>query len=150
LTTGCVLSSQTVASISGIGIASAEPIQMTFINSATPPLGCMYPGTEHGSTVLVGISLEPTQPGWTPQQYLAENRMAQTSVLMPSQQNVPGLGDIAQVGTTTVQGETLDVVSVIQTLGQTVADLSISASGPSMTQQSAIALARAVLAAISN
>jgi hypothetical protein len=148
VSSGCVLPAQTVARLSGRNVSQAESIQMTLTTSSGPAHGCMYTGNEQGTSVLVGISLESTRPGATPQEYLAENRLAQTQTLLLQQQDVPGLGDAATFGTTTISGETIDVVSLVQIHQSTVADLSVTVSGSSVAEDSAIALARAVLAAI--
>jgi hypothetical protein len=110
----------------------------------------MYTGTEHGSTVLIGIGMQPVQADLTAQQYLAQNKFAQASIALPALQDVPGLGDAAKFGTVTLGGETIGVVSLVQIRAGTVADLSVTVSGSSVSQDSVVTLARAVLAAISH
>lgn len=148
VSTGCVLSAKSVASLSARDVTQAESIQMTLTTSASSAHGCMYTGPEHGTSVLVGISFEPTRAGATATQYLAENKLAQDQTMSLTQRDVPGLGDAAKVGTATIEGETIDVVSLVQIHGGTVADISVTVSGSSVSEDASIALARAVLAAV--
>lgn len=148
VTTGCVLSAQTVARISGRSVSQAQAVQMTLTTSGGEAHGCTYTGSEYGTSVVVGISLEPARTGATAQQYLAENKLAQSQTLLTSLKDVAGLGDAAKFGTATIEGETIDVVSLVQIQGSSVADLSVTVSGSSVSQDAVIALARAVLAAV--
>jgi hypothetical protein len=148
VSTGCVLPAKTVARLSGRDVSQAQSIQMTLTTSANEARGCMYTGTAQGTTVLVAISLEPTRAGGTARQYLAENKLAQDKDMLLTQHDVPGLGSAAQVGSATLAGETIDVVSLVQIQGGTVADISVTVSGSSVSEDASIALARAVLAAV--
>jgi hypothetical protein len=150
VTSGCVLSAQTVSGITGTSVSTSQPIQMGLTDSAGSVPACMYSGTQQGSTVLVGVGLEPVRPGLTPPQYLAENKLAQAPLALSVQQDVPGLGDAARFGTVTIGGETIGVVSLVQVRAGTVADLSVTVSGSSVSEDSVVALARAVLAAITH
>ncbi|MBR7834823.1 hypothetical protein KDL01_16220 [Actinospica durhamensis] len=148
VSTGCVLSAKTVAHLSGRDVSQAQSIQMNLTASANEARGCMYTGTAQGTTVLVAIGLEPTRAGATAVQYLAENKLAQDKDMLLTQRDVPGLGSAAQVGSTTLEGETIDVVSLVQIQASTVADISVTVSGSSVSEDASIALARAVLAAV--
>jgi len=137
-----------VARISGRSVSQAQAVQMTLTTSGGEAHGCTYTGSEYGTSVVVGISLEPARTGATAQQYLAENKLAQSQTLLTSLKDVAGLGDAAKFGTATIEGETIDVVSLVQIQGSSVADLSVTVSGSSVSQDAVIALARAVLAAV--
>lgn len=65
-------------------------------------------------------------------------------------QDVPGLGDVAKFGTAPCSGQTCASISAIQLRGGTIADLLVTVKDPSGAEAPVLALAQALLAAVSN
>ena len=144
-TTACVLSAQTVESLTGYTGVATEDLAGAPTNSAGAPEGCEY--LSAGSIVeIIGLVLDPADSGETAQQYLSSDIGDPNTYGVT--QDVPGLGDAAEFGTASCNPGTCGTVLVVQIRGGTVAHLTVSASSP--TEAPVLALARAVLAAISN
>lgn len=143
-TTGCVLSAQTVAGITGDSGVATGDLPGAPTNSAGAPEGCEY--LSAGNLVAtIGVIVDPAQPGVSAQQYLSSDVGSDNAYGVS--QAVPGLGDAAEFGTASCNAGTCGAVQVVQIRGGTVAHVTIAATNPS--EGPVLSLARAVLAALS-
>jgi hypothetical protein len=144
-TTGCVLSAQSVAGITGDSGVVTGDLPGAPTNSAGAPEGCEY--LSAGNLVaIIGVIVDPAQSGESAQQYLSSDIGSDNTYGVS--QAVPGLGDAAEFGTASCSAGTCGAVLVVQIRGGTVAHVTVAASSPS--EGPVLSLARAVLAALSS
>lgn len=143
-TTGCVLSVQTVASITGSSDVATGDLPGAPTNSAGAPEGCEY--LSAGNLVaVIGVEVDPAQSGEDAHQDLSSDIGSDNPYGVS--QAVPGLGDAAEFGTASCNVGTCGAVLVVEIRAGTVAHITVTASNPS--EAPILSMARAVLAAIS-
>jgi hypothetical protein len=147
-TNPCMVPDQSVAKVTGHGSVSSEPLNLAPDNA--PELfseGCKYVW-EGTSVAALGVTIGPAAPGMTAQQYLANE--ATSGLFTYSLQNLPDLGDAAEFGSAPCGQATCSSVAAVEIRAGTAARILVSVTGPATSQDPPIALARAMIAAITH